>query len=69
MKIHPVFHVSLLELYKDSTIPRRLQVTPSSIEVDGAEEFEVSEILDSRIIRGKLEYLVHWQGYEVHERT
>ena len=69
MKIHPVFHVSLLEPYKDSTIPGRLQVPPPPIEVDGAEEFEVSEILDSRINRGKLEYLVHRQGYEVHERT
>ena len=69
MKIHPVFHVSLLEPYKDSTIPGRLQAPPPLIEVDGAEEFEVSEILDSRINRGKLEYLVHWQGYEVHERT
>ena len=69
MKIHPVFHVSLLEPYKHSTIPGRLQAPPPPIEVDGAEEFEVSDILDSRINRGKLEYLVHWQDYEVHERT
>ena len=69
MKIHPIFHVSLFELYKDSTIPGRLQAPPPPIEVDGAEEFEVSEILDSRINRRKLDYLVHWQGYEVHERT
>ena len=69
MKIHLVFHVSLLEPYKDSTIPGRLQTPPPPIEVDGAEEFEVSEILDSCINHGKLEYLVHWQGYEVHERT
>lgn len=69
MKIHPVFHVSLLEPYKESTIPGRLQVPPPPIEIDGEEEFEVSEILDSRINRRKLEYLVHWQGYEVSERT
>lgn len=69
MKIHPVFHVSLLEPYKESTFPGRLQVPPPPIEIDGEEEFEVSEILDSRINRRKLEYLVHWQGYEVSERT
>ena len=69
MKIHPVFHIFLLEPYKDSTIPKRLQAPPPPIEVDGTEEFEVSEILDSCINRGKLEYLVHWQGYEVHECT
>ena len=69
MKIHPVFHVSLLEPYKDSTILGRLQAPPLPIEVDGVEEFEVSEIFDSCINRRKLEYLIHWQGYEVHERT
>ena len=69
IKIHPVFHVSLLEPYKDSTIYGRLQAPPPPIEVDGAEEFEVLEILDSRINRGKLEYLVHWRSYEDHEHT
>ena len=69
MKIHPVFHVSLLEPYKESTIPGRLQAPQPPIEIDGEEEFEVSEILDSCIIKKKLEYLVHWQGYEVSERT
>ncbi len=32
-------------------------------------EFEVSKIIDSRINRRRLEYLVHWQGYEVSEQT
>ena len=69
MKIHPVFHVSLLEPYKASSIPGRSQAPPPPVEVEGTEEFEVSEILDSRIIRRKLEYLVHWQGYDISERT
>jgi hypothetical protein len=59
IKIHPVFHVYLLEPYRESTIPGRLQVPPYPIEIDGEEEFKVSEILDSRINRRKLEYLVH----------
>ena len=59
MKIHPIFHVSFLEPYKDSDIPRRLQAPPPPIELDGAEEFEVSEILNSCINHRKLEYLVH----------
>jgi hypothetical protein len=69
MKIHPVFHVSLLEPYKESSIPKRSQVPPPPLEIEGQEEFEVSDILDSRIIRRKLEYLVQWQGYDVSERT
>ena len=69
MKIHPVFHISMLEPYKKSSILGRLQAPPPPIEIDGEEEFEVSEILDSRINRKKLEYLVYWQGYKVSERT
>ncbi len=69
MKIHPVFHVSLLEPYKESTLPGRVQEPPPPIEIEGDEEFEVSEILDSRIHRQRLEYLVHWQGYDISERT
>ncbi|EGO22929.1 hypothetical protein SERLADRAFT_350163, partial [Serpula lacrymans var. lacrymans S7.9] len=30
---------------------------------DGQREYEVEQILDSRLKRGKLEYLVHWKGY------
>ena len=68
MKIHPIFHISLLDLYKESTIPGRLQVPLSPIEIDREEEFVMSEILDSCINWRKLEYLIHWQGYEVSER-
>jgi hypothetical protein len=50
MKIHPVFHVSLLEPYKESSISGRFQVPPPPVEIEEQEEFEVSEILDSRII-------------------
>jgi hypothetical protein len=69
MKIHPVFHVSLLEPYKGSSIPGRFQVPLPLVEIEGQEEFEVSKILNSRIIRKKLEYLIQWQGYDVSEKT
>ncbi len=69
MKIHPVFHVSLLEPYRESTIPGRLPTPPPPIEINKEEEFEVSKFIDSCINRRRLEYLVHWQGYEVSKRT
>jgi len=69
MKVHPVFHVSLLEPYKESNIPGRKQPPPPSIEVDTHEEYEVEKVLDSRRRRGKLEYLIHWRGYNINERT
>ena len=69
MKIHLVFHIFLLKPYKESTIPGRLEAPPLPIEIDGKEEYEVSEILDSCINWKKLEYLVYWQSYKVSERT
>jgi hypothetical protein len=35
--------------------------------VNGEQEYEVEEILDSRISRCQLQYLVHWQGYDISE--
>jgi hypothetical protein len=60
MKIHPVFDVSLLEPYKESFILGRFQVPPPLVEIKGQEEFEVLEVLNLRIIRNFLEYLVQW---------
>ena len=61
MKIHNVFHVSLLEpceLSTEGTVP-----LPPPIEVDGEEEYEVEESLDSRVRHRKLQYLIKWLGY------
>ncbi len=49
MKIHLMFHVSLLEPYRASTNPLRIHDPPPFIEVDGEQEYEVDDILDSRI--------------------
>ena len=42
MKIHPVFHVSLLELHVANTFPGRVVPPPLPTEVDGLPEFEVN---------------------------
>ncbi|KIL54337.1 hypothetical protein M378DRAFT_53863, partial [Amanita muscaria Koide BX008] len=47
--IHPVFHVSQLEPHHPNTIPNRIQPAPPPIEIDGEKEYEISEILDSKI--------------------
>ncbi|MBW0462195.1 hypothetical protein O181_001910 [Austropuccinia psidii MF-1] len=60
--IHPVFHISLLETVKTSTILNRHQEPPPSIIIEEEEEWEVSQILDSKLKRGKLWYLVEWKG-------
>ena len=63
------FHSSLLEPYQDSTIPGRITQPPSPIELEDGHEYEVAAILDSKIVRNKLYYVVDWLGYGPSERT
>ena len=68
-QIHPVFHVSLLEPYRENQWEGRVQPAPPPEEIEGELEYEVKEIVDSKIVRGKLKYLVDWVGYRPKERT
>ena len=65
---HPVFHVSMLEPAFPNTIPDRVQPPPPPVMVNDELEFEISEILDTKIDNHrracKLLYLVHWTGYK-----
>ena len=49
--VHPVFHISMLEPSMPNTIPNRTQLPPPLVEINRKEEFEISEILDSKIDR------------------
>src|SRR6266496_5560260 len=65
--VHPVFHVSMLEPHTVSSIPNRTDPPPAPVEVDGDLEYEIAEVLDTKIDkrrRCKLLYLVKWLGYE-----
>ena len=65
--VHPVFHVSMLEPATLNVIPDRVQPPPPPIFVDGEPEFDIAEVLDSKIDhwRSKCEplYLVCWTRY------
>jgi hypothetical protein len=50
-------------------IPERHREPLVRVEIEGQEEFEVQEVLDSKKIRGKLMYLVFWRGYPLCEAT
>ena len=67
--IHPVFHSSLLEPYQDNTIPKRITPPPPSIQLEDGSEYEIFAILDSKIVRNKLYFLVDWLGYSPSEHT
>ena len=65
--IHPVFHVSMLEPSTPNPFPVREAIPEPPVILDGEPEYEISEILDSKIdkrCKCKLQYLVHWTGYE-----
>jgi len=69
-RIHPVFHASLLDPYQANRIEGRKQLVPEPPEiVEGETEYEVEEILDSKMVRKKLWYYVDWKGYGPEERT
>ena len=62
MKIHNIFHVSLLVPCNVRPGPA-LPPSPSIIVNKGKDEYKVEEILDSQHHYGKLQYLVKWLGY------
>ncbi|CAJ0934465.1 unnamed protein product [Ranitomeya imitator] len=59
--IHNVFHRSLLRRYVAPMVPS--VDPPAPVLVEGELEYVVEKILDSRISRRKLQYLVKWKGY------
>ena len=68
MKVHPVFHVSLLQPYMVNRWPGRTQDPPPPIgeiteDSEDNREWEVESIVKSRRQRGQLQYLVKWKGY------
>jgi len=80
-KIHPVFHVSLLEPYRASNRPNREQPPRDPEEIEGDLECEVERIVKTEIIsytrnvRGRnkpmkeLRYFVKWKGSPEDENT
>jgi hypothetical protein len=69
-RVHPVFHASLLDPYRANKIEGRKQPAPPPPEiVNGEPEYEVESILDSKMKRNELWYLVDWKGYGPEERT
>jgi hypothetical protein len=71
LKIHPVFHVSVLKPYQETSSDFDRPVPPPAVLIQDTEqeEYEVDLILDKRIIRKKTQYLIKWLGYPLHDAT
>jgi hypothetical protein len=61
MKIHPVFHVSLLRPYHHDV--ERVQPPPDPIELEDGPEYFVQGIRNHRGPLRRREFLVQWTGY------
>jgi len=69
-RLHPVFNVMKLSPAPDDLIVRRHRNPPPPPElIDGEEEYVVEKILNSRMFRQKLQYLVKWEGYGIEGNT
>ncbi|EDN07175.1 hypothetical protein HCAG_03706 [Histoplasma mississippiense (nom. inval.)] len=65
--IHPVFHISYLEPYKQR--PGAEPPRPDGVEIEGNTEYLVEGILDKRMHYNKVQYLVKWEGYPSSENS
>jgi hypothetical protein len=65
MKVHNVFHVSLLDRYVGPVPGQQPSDPPPAITAENpdAEEWEVERVLDSRKRYKRLWYLVQWAGH------
>ncbi|KIJ27483.1 hypothetical protein M422DRAFT_271336 [Sphaerobolus stellatus SS14] len=69
-RIHLVFNVvKLLHVPPDPIPERKTDPPPPPELIDGEEHYEVEQVLDSRLFRNCLEYLVKWKGYGYKENS
>jgi len=63
-QLHPVFNVvKLSAALEDPILGRKPQALPPPIVIDGEEEWEVEEILNSCWHRRRFQFLVKWKGF------
>jgi hypothetical protein len=71
VKLHPVFHISLLEPTTNHTYPitGHQQPPPPPVIVNEQQKWEVEEILDSHCQRNRLQYRVKWTSFHDPDKT
>jgi len=63
MAIHNTIHICRLEPYQDNRFPSQIKELPPPIQIEGEDEYELDEIIDSRLHYNKLQYRAKWKGY------
>ena len=63
MKVHPVYHVSLLEPATLDPLLGLLQPPPPPVIIDEEPEWKVDEIVNPKFMGKTLQYLIRWVNY------
>jgi len=70
MKIHPVFHISLIKQHRTTDeFEREIPPPPIITNENENDEYEVENILDMKTKHKKKYYLVKWKGYPLYDAT
>ena len=65
MHVHDVFSADKLRRAANNPLPGQEDEQEPAIQVDGEDEWEVEEIIASRVSYGRLQYKVHWKGWDL----